>query len=180
MTSYTEMAGYSGIQKLFHWVIAIIVIAMLGLSFFLDDVPEIYKYQAFLIHKSLGISVLFLMILRFILLIVLGRPNLPTQISAWEFTLSRIVQYGFYILLIVMAIVGWIMSVAAGKTPTFFGLFSLPLPIEPNKALSQLMFQFHQKIAFILIVLIILHVLGALKHHFIDKDNVLNHMLPKR
>lgn len=180
MTSYTEMAGYSRTQKLFHWVIAIVVIAMLALSFFLDDVPEIYKSQAFLIHKSLGLSILFLMILRFLLLMVQGRPALPSRMQAWEFVLSRIVQYGFYVLLIAMPIFGWIMSVAAGRTPTFFGLFALPLPIEPNKALSKLMFQYHQKIAYILIALIILHILGALKHHFIDKDNVLNHMLPRR
>lgn len=71
------------------------------------------------------------------------------------------------------------MSVAADRIPNYFGLFKAPLPwIEPNKSLAKLMAESHEIIAWILIAFITLHVLGALKHHFIDKDNVLKRMLP--
>ena len=72
------------------------------------------------------------------------------------------------------------MSVAAGYTPSFFNLFSVPLPIEKNKALAGLMNTSHLIIAWILIGLIVLHVAGALKHYFINKDQVLQTMLPSK
>lgn len=184
MSKENKMAGMNGVKrystgsKLLHWVIAIIVITMLSLSFFLDDVPDEYKSTAFMMHKSFGLTVLILMIIRFVWILHKGKPSLPISIPLWEKILSHLVQYSFYILLIAMPICGWIMSVAGGRVPTFFGLFYLPLPIAENKPLSKLMLQCHQIIAWILIVLIILHVAGAIKHHFIDKDKVLRRMLP--
>lgn len=172
-----KITVYPFSSKLFHWVLAVLVIGMLCVGFFMDDFPKQYKAVVFLMHKSLGISILFLMIIRFIWVHAKGKPALPTTMKLWEKFLSRIVQYGFYILLVIMPLSGWIMSVAADKIPVYFGLFKLPLPwIGVNKALAKLMAEWHETIAWILIVLIILHILGALKHHYIDKDNVLRSM----
>ena len=170
--------AYSGGSKVFHWLIAFIVISMLSGSFFLDDLPKQYQSNAFMIHKSLGLTVLFLMIARFLWIQLYGKPALPTTVPRWQKIVSRIVQYSLYLFLITMAMCGWIMSVAAERVPSYFGLFSLTLPIEPNKALAKLMDQSHKTIAWVLIILITLHVAGAIKHHFIDKDNVLKRMLP--
>ncbi len=169
---------YSSGSKLFHWVIAFIVITMLSVSFFLESVPEQYQSLAYAIHKSLGLTVLFLTVLRFFLIMYRGKPVLPPTVSMWDKVVSRIVQYSFYLFLIVMPICGWIMSVAANRVPVYLGLIPMPLPIEANKALAKLMNQAHETIAWVLIVLVVLHVAGALKHHFIDKDNVLKRMLP--
>ena len=76
-----------------------------------------------------------------------------------------------------MPVCGWVMSVAAGRVPSYFGLFNMPLPIEANKTLSKFMLTSHKTIAWILITLVILHVGGALKHYFIDKDNIVQRML---
>ncbi|HAU1191906.1 TPA: cytochrome b [Legionella pneumophila] len=172
-------SDYSPLSKLFHWVIAIAVIVMLIAGFFLDEIPEQFQGVAYMLHKSTGITILFLMILRFIWIHANGKPALPASVRNWERFLSRFVQYGFYILLIIMPLSGWIMSVAADRTPSYFGLFQAPLPwIEPNKSLAELMAECHETIAWILIAFITLHILGAIKHHFIDKDNVLRSMLP--
>ena len=170
--------GYSAGSKVFHWLIAFIVILMLSVSFFLDDLPKQYQANAFMIHKSMGLTVLFLMIVRFFWIQLHGKPSLPTTVSRWQKIVSRLVQYSLYLSLITMAMCGWIMSVAAERVPSYFGLFRLTLPIKPNKALAQLMDQSHKTIAWVLIILISLHVAGAIKHHFIDKDNVLKRMLP--
>lgn len=170
---------YSTLSKLFHWIIALAVIIMLIAGFFLDEIPEQFQGVAYMLHKSTAITILFLMILRFIWIHAKGKPALPASVKSWEKILSRSVQYGFYVLLIVMPLSGWIMSVAADRIPNYFGLFKAPLPwIEPNKSLAKLMAESHEIIAWILIAFITLHVLGALKHHFIDKDNVLKRMLP--
>lgn len=181
MNNKNSVLYYSSGSKFFHWVIALIVIGMLSGSFFLDDIPKQYAGMAYMIHKSLGVSILALMILRLLWIFHAGRPPLPVLVPAWEKLLSRVVQYSLYFFVILMPICGWIMSVAAGRVPTFFGLFSLPLPGIPlDENLSKLMNQSHKTIAWIIIVLLVLHTAGALKHHFIDKDTVLKAMLPKR
>lgn len=173
------ITGYSSLSKWFHWIIAMVVITMLTLSFFLDDVPAQYQPSAYMIHKSLGLTVLFLVILRFIWIQYAGKPSLPTTVPVWQKFAARAVQYSLYLFLIAMPLSGWLLSVFADKIPIFFGLFRVPFPgAHPDKMLSKLMDQTHKTIAWILISLIVLHILGAMKHHFIDKDNVLRRMLP--
>jgi len=176
--SKQERVSYASGSKLFHWLIAIIVISMLSFSFFLSDVPEQYSPLAYMLHKSFGLTVLCLMVFRIIWIRYHGRPLLPATLPSWQKVLIRSVQYSLYVFLFAMPISGWVMSVAANKTPLFFGLFHVPLPIEPNKALAGFMSQTHTIIAWILIGLITLHVAGALKHYLINKDNVLQSMLP--
>ncbi len=173
-----KVTRYSAVLKFFHWLIAFVVIAMLSGSFFLDDLPEQYQSGAYMAHKSLGLTVLFLMIARFLWVQYSGKPELPATVSMFEKVVSRVVQYSFYLFLIAMPICGWVMSVAANRVPSYFGLFRMPLPIATNKILANIMDQAHKTIAWILIVLIILHIAGAMKHHFIDKDTVLKRMLP--
>jgi cytochrome b561 len=154
---------------------------MLCVGFLLDSIPEQYQGIAYMMHKSIGISLLVLMILRLIIVLASKRPALPATVAHWERILSRFVQYSFYVLLILMPLSGWIMSTAANRIPSYFGLFSLPFPgINPNEKLADFMLSVHEIIAYTLIVFISLHILGALKHHFIDKDNVLKSMLPHR
>ncbi|WP_242602138.1 cytochrome b [Legionella nagasakiensis] len=168
---------YSMGSKVIHWLSAVIVITMLSLSFFLGDLPEKYQPLGYLIHKSFGLTVLFLFFLRILWIICRGKPSLPTTVPGWQKIMARSVQYSLYVFLFAMPMSGWIMSVSANRIPVFFGLFPVPLPIEPNKGLAKLMADAHGVIAWILIVLIVLHVAGAMKHYFIDKDRVLQSML---
>jgi cytochrome b561 len=177
--SHTPVTKYSSLSKLFHWVIALAVILMLSAGFFLDDLPEQFQGTAYMLHKSTGITLLFLMLLRFIWIHAVGKPALPTAMRLWEKMLSRVVQYGLYLLLIMMPLSGWIMSVAENRDPIYFGLFKASLPwVGENQSLSKFMAESHETIAWILIAFITLHILGALKHHFINKDTILRRMLP--
>lgn len=162
-----------------HWLIALIVMTMLAGSFFLEDLPQAIKPTGIMMHKSLGITILILMILRVFWLAKLKRPTLPAAMPRWELWLARGVQAAMYVTLIGMAMVGWVMSALSNRIPVFFGIVRLPLPgISPNPDLAEIFFQIHQTIAWILIALIVLHIVGALKHAIIDKDNVMETMLP--
>ncbi|CEK10601.1 cytochrome b [Legionella hackeliae] len=173
-------AEYTKGFKFIHWFIALLVILMLGAGFFLDDLPEEYMGTAYMMHKSIGLTILFLMIFRLIWVSYKGRIPLPESVPAWERVFSRVVQYSLYLFLILMPLSGWIMSVAAQRTPSYFGLLSLPLPwVKPDKQLAHFMEDVHGIIAWVLIGLIVLHIAGALKHHFYDKDSVLQSMLPR-
>jgi cytochrome b561 len=151
---------------------------MLSGSFFLGNLPEQYQPSAYMMHKSFGLTLLFLVLARFFWIQYAGKPALPKTVPMWQKILSRTVHYSLYLLLICMPLCGWVMSVAGNRVPSYFGLFQMPLPIKANKALSEFMDQSHKTIAWILIALIVLHIAGAIKHHFIDKDNVLKRMLP--
>ncbi|MDP3559821.1 MAG: cytochrome b [Legionellaceae bacterium] len=171
---------YSSLSKFFHWTIALIVIPMVLGSFFLGDLPSGVRGTAIALHKSFGLTVLLLMLLRIIWIFFAGRPVLPDSVPRWQRILAHAVQYALYLTVLAMPLVGWMMSQAAGHTPRFFGLFALPFPgISENKALSDLLFDIHQKIAFVIIGLLCLHIAGAIKHYFIDKDVVVKRMLPR-
>lgn len=168
---------YAKASKLLHWIIAFIVILMLSLSFFMDDVSDLNKPSVYMVHKSFGLTVLVLMILRIVWMIHRGRPDLPKTVPHWEKVFSRTVQYGFYVFLLIMPLSGWILSCAADHIPQFFGFISVPFPgISPNKSLADFMDNVHKIVAWILIGLLFLHVSGALKHHFWDRDSVLKRM----
>lgn len=179
--SKKTISKYSTTSKLFHWIIALLVFIMLIVGFSFNNIPPETRGTAYMLHKSTGITILFLMILRLIWIHKSGKPPLPKKVPLWERVFSRMIQYGFYILLILMPLSGWIRSVAADKVPVYFGLFKANLPwVGVNQNLSESMANVHLIIAWIIVVFITLHVLGALKHHFIDKDDVLKKMWPGR
>ncbi len=172
---------YSSGSKFLHWLIALIVIIMPCLSFFIGDLPEKYVGIAFTLHKSFGICVLVLMLIRIIWISYTGKPSLPATVAVWERLFSRFVQYSLYIFVILMPLSGWIMSTASKYDFNFFTLFQLPMPgIERDQHIAELMQQVHNKIAWIIIVLLTLHIAGAFKHYFIDKDEVMGRMLPEK
>ncbi|KTC65096.1 cybB cytochrome b-561 transmembrane protein (plasmid) [Legionella adelaidensis] len=173
-----NLISYSNPSKVFHWVVALLVLLMLALSFFMEDIQEQYQPQAYFIHKSIGLLIFLLMIIRILWIFYRGKPPLPKTVPTWQKWVARIVQYSLYLFLILMPISGLVMSVAADHPPSFFGLFTVTLPIAPNEALAEFMAEVHEFIAWTLITLIVLHVGGALKHFLIDKDNVLQTMLP--
>jgi cytochrome b561 len=173
--------AYRPLSKFFHWTIALIVIPMVTGSFYIDTLSKASQGTVIMLHKSFGLLVLALMLMRISYLLIAGRPDLPPTVATWERVLARFVQYSLYISLILMPLCGWMMSTAAGHPPVFFKLVTLPFPgISPNELLSNQLFLAHQIIAYIILGLLFLHISGALNHHFIDKDNVLNNMLFSR
>src|SRR5688572_1609174 len=110
-------SSYSKGSKWLHWLVAVVVITMLSLSFFLDDLPESYKPVSYMIHKSFGLTVLFLMVLRLIWIMHSGRPAWPDSVAKWERIISSTVQTLMYLFLFLMPICGWTLSLAAGRVP---------------------------------------------------------------
>lgn len=173
------MKKYSKGMIALHWLIATIVILMLSLSFFLEDLPKTMRPTAIMLHKSFGISILALTLFRFFWSKKSGRPALPVTMPRWELILALSVQGALYVFLVIMPLTGWFMAVLSDHVPVWFGLIRLPIPgIAKNSAAAESLFQAHQIIAWILIGLVCLHIAGALKHAIIDKDKVLESMLP--
>lgn len=172
---------YSSLSKSLHWFIALLVILMLGFSFFLGDIPRSYRATAFMLHKSTGFLILILMLFRLAWRLKTGKPALPEATPRWEVRLSQSVQWAFYVLLILMPLCGWVFSMAKNKVPSFYGLFALPLPgIPRSDAVAAVFVWAHVIIAWLLIALIGLHVCGVLYHQLVRRDNLLQRMLSQK
>lgn len=163
--------SFGSITKFFHWTIAPIMLIMLVLGVCMSG-------ELIAIHKIIGLIVLFLATLRLIWVLQNPTPKLPLNMPVYEKLLAKIVKIILYICMFGMPLSGWAMSTAFGFVP-HIGSLSLPMPgIPNNRALATTMENLHTILACALFGSITLHIAGALKHYFINKDNVLQRMLP--
>jgi len=170
---------FGAVTKSFHWGIALIVVCLLIGGHLMHDLPDgTIKLVIYNLHKSLGITVLTLTLCRLLWNNVSERPHLDDPMPAWEKPLARPLQNIFYVLLLAMPLTGWIFSSAAGRPVHFFGLFTLPDLVSPDKPIAKFFRELHGIISYIIISAVALHVGSVLKHHFIDKDEHLKRMLP--
>jgi cytochrome b561 len=171
--------SYGSVGKFVHWLMAAMVITMLIVGFSMDSFDEPLKSQVYGFHEEFGLTLMGVLIFRLYWRWVNPQPELPVALSAWEKVLSRLTHYLLYIALAIMIASGWAKSTSSGYTPNFYGLFELPMPFIPiSKTVSHFVKQVHVTTVWILITLVSLHILAALNHHFIYKDNVLKRMLP--
>lgn len=170
-------SAYGAIAKLIHWLIFILVLIMLMIGFLMGSISDkAFRGEIIQIHKMTGLFILCLMILRAIWASFNPKPVLPLGTPRWEILAERTVHFLLYLVLIAMPIVGWVSSVAAGHPPKLFNLtFNLPVP--KNEILSDIGFQAHGLIAFMIIFLVSIHVIAAFYHYFVKKDNILQRML---
>lgn len=172
-----SLENYNPFHKILHWTIAVLVIGLLILGSLLDDVPKHMAETAYTIHKSFGVLVLVLMVIRLAWRATHRVPNLPLAISPLEKGLAHFSYFLWYVLLIAMPISGFIESQAAGYPPTFFGLFTFPTWIAKNEETAKLFANIHYWLAWIIFGLLIIHVLAPVKHRVFDKINLWKRML---
>lgn len=173
------LQSYGITAKSFHWLMALLVIGMLCVGFYMDGMemgPD--KIQLFGLHKSTGALILGLATLRLLWRWMNPVPALPAGIPFWQRAGAHLSHYGLYALLFAMPLIGWAMSSAAGFPVSVYGWFTLPniVPVDPDMVKLCKRLHYYGAVAFI--ALISLHVLAALFHHFIRKDDVLRRMLP--
>ena len=170
---------YGSVAKLFHWLVAILIISLIIVGLVIDQMsasPQ--KLQLLGLHKSFGITVLSLAFLRFAWKLSNVAPLLPFKMGRWEKYAAHAGHALLYFFMFAMPLSGWFMSSAAGYTVSVFGWFTMPNVIGPNQELRAFFSEAHEYMAFGLIAMITLHVFAALLHHFYYKDNVLLRMLP--
>jgi len=167
---------YGVLAKLFHWVIALMLVGLVvaGLTFTsMDRGPE--RAQITLIHKSTGLLLLLLMTLRLLWKFANPTPADPPGTPAWQSLAARLVHWGLYAAVFFQLTLGILVS---GQRPIpFFGLFEIgPLLVE-NEEQHEFFEELHEAGWIIIATLVGVHVLAALYHHFVKKDDVLKRML---
>lgn len=179
MAARSDLSRWGSIAKFFHWTIALFVIGLLIGGLVMVDMkvsPDKFKFYA--LHKSFGVTVLVLMLLRFAWRGVDPRPadvaGMPPAVAFLAHSVHRLL----YLALLAMPISGWVYNSASNFPLQWFGLIQLPALVAPDKEIKHWAHETHEFLAWTIIVLLALHVAGALKHHFIDRDETLRRMLP--
>ena len=170
---------WGAVAQLLHWLIVIFVITQFTLFALFDDLPAGARKLTLLArHKSVGITILMLALLRLAWRSANPTPELPDTLKPYERRLARFTHGLLYGLLFAVPLAGWTASSARGFPVSWFGLFTLPDLVPKNKGLYDTLLDTHAFLAWTLGAVAIIHLLAALKHHFVLKDDVLRRMLP--
>lgn len=174
----TTRQHFTGPQRLLHWLMAICILAMLfiGVGMVSTITP---KYLTLVqIHKPLGIVILVLALIRLVLRIRYGAPELPDDLPVPMKLAAHLSHYVFYVLMIGMPLFGWGMLSAASYPVALFGGMYLPPILPLSEGLQPILWNAHYYLAFVFFALILLHVAAALFHAFIRHDGVFDAMAP--
>jgi cytochrome b561 len=170
---------YGAVAQTLHWLIAALVVTMFGLGWYMSDLPlGQRKFDLYQLHKSLGLTIFALVLVRLVWRLGHAPPPLPAGLPAWERAAARAAHALFYVLLLAQPLIGFVQSNAANFPLVVWGVLPLPALIGSDEALAETLVEVHELVARVLLVLILLHVAAALRHHFLLKDDVLRRMLP--
>ncbi|MDB6060965.1 MAG: putative cytochrome b-561 protein [Verrucomicrobiaceae bacterium] len=180
---------YTRIAMFFHWTVAVLMLTNIGLILSVDYLPEEWARPAIDTHKSIGITVLGLFILRLLWRFAHRPPQLPPIFAKWEVVTAHFVHIGLYALMLLLPLSGWLHD-SAWKNAVNHPLqlfYLIPWPriawvtqLDPGpKEMWHTTFgNIHTALAYIFYALFALHIAGALKHEWIDRESVLRRMWP--
>jgi cytochrome b561 len=170
---------YTRTAKSLHWLMAIMLFGLLALGFYMADLPlSPSKLKLFSWHKWAGVTVFMLVFIRLAWRVTHQPPALPASMPKTMQLAAHAGHLALYGLMLAIPLTGWLMSSAKGFQTVWFGIVPLPDLLQKNKALGDLLRQVHEALNLLLVAMIAVHVLAALKHHFIDRDDILKRMLP--
>jgi cytochrome b561 len=203
----SETQRYTTVAVVLHWLIAASIVGLIAAGWWmtnaaegLRDLPPAERramapqvQSVYQLHKSMGLTVLVLSLVRLGWRLINPPPALPAGMPAWQKAASSLTHIGFYVLMIGLPLSGW-AYVSTGFTEDgdpfpvatmWFGLFEVPhIPFiaeaaeETRKALAAASFETHEALVYATVALLVLHIGAAIKHHVIDKDGVAARMIP--
>jgi len=171
---------YSATAIGLHWLIALLIVGGFYLGWIMTDIPGFTptKLKYFSWHKWIGVTVFVLAALRLLWRVKHRAPAMPTGVPRWQQGAAHLTHFLLYVLMLVIPASGYLYSSAAGLQVVYLGVLPLPTLIGPDKALKATLRIVHVALNYGLLVLVVMHVLAALKHHFVDRDGLLGRMLP--
>jgi cytochrome b561 len=168
---------YSNVSVFLHWIIALLIVVNICLGLMMGaHIRGVFPY-----HESVGLTVLLLSVIRLLWRLANPWPPLPAQMAGWEKALSRIVHVLFYVAIIAIPLMGWLaVSASPGDhgIPKFWGVVIPRLPITQDHELHEQLGDIHAWMVWATVGLLVLHIAGAWKHTYMQKDHELARMIP--
>lgn len=175
--SSSHKATYGALSRFNHWAIAVVMIGMLGFGLYLDNAELAREARGSLIglHKAIGVLFLVFALWRVGYRLVCGFPVSVADMPAWQETVAKGVHWLLLAGILIMPISGVLMSLYGGHAIDVFGLFAIPVQ-EKNETLAEIGHILHGLGGKVLLIAIAVHVVAALKHHIVDRDETLMRM----
>lgn len=177
---WTNTSHHFGwLSILLHWSMAILLIGMYFLGDYMVglDYYDDWYHQAPALHKAVGILLLFLLMIRFVWNTTQAHPQALKPERIWQNRLARMGHLGLYGLVIILGVSGYLISTAKGQGIDVFAWFTVPAFLPEDAQRGELAGDIHEVAATLFILLVLIHIAAALKHHFFDKDKTLLRML---
>lgn len=171
--------SYGLIAKLFHWIMAALIIGLIGLGWYMVQLTyyDWFYHGSLSLHRSVGLIVLALAVLRLAWMLVDRRPRPPLSLTTFDMIASRTVHAVLIVLMVVMPVSGYLISTEAGDPVPVFGLVNMPAVIDVSDQLREIATDVHFYSVYATAGLVVLHTLAALKHHLVDRDETLRRMI---
>jgi cytochrome b561 len=173
---------YGAVAIAFHWLLALAIVGSFSLGVYMHDLPfSIARVKLFNYHKWAGVTILALSALRLLWRLTHRPPPVPARVLAamppWQQRAAQLSHGLMYVLFFAVPLLGWAYSSAAGLSIVWFGVLPLPDFVPVNKALADAVLKpLHAYAAFTLAAVVLVHVAAAIKHQFIDRDNLMSRM----
>jgi cytochrome b561 len=179
----TPVEVYGRLPRFLHWLTVALIAIQLPVGVYMAyrgnilNVWDKVTGALYNSHKLVGVTILLVVLCRLAYRLIHGAPAHEPTLEPWQRAASRLNHWGMYALLICAPVAGYV-GIALFPALDIFGLFSLPAVVAPDKEASKTAFLVHKLLVALLVLMIAVHVLAALFHYFIRKDNVLGRMLP--
>lgn len=162
-----------------HWFIALLIFAAFPLGVYMHELPlSPDKLRLYSYHKWIGVTVFMLALIRLYWRATHQPPALPASMPGWEKLAAHATHYALYALIFIIPLSGWLMSSAKGVQTVWFGMLPLPDLLEKNRELGKALEEVHKALNFTMAGLVLIHAAAAIRHHLVDRDEVLTRMLP--
>lgn len=172
--------GYTRTAVTLHWLLAVLIIFNLAFGLYTVSLPlSPQKLRFFSWHKWVGVTVFLFAAGRLMWRLWHPVPAPPGAMKAWEQTAAHGAHVLLYVLFFAAPLTGWLFSSAAGFQTVYLGVLPIPDLLGKNKDLADVLKLAHKSINYTMAAVIVMHATAALKHHFIDRDDVLARMLPR-
>lgn len=182
MTLKNTDERWGPVSQLLHWLIVALILVVAAVGLVMDDLPRTPKYfWVYTAHKSTGITLLALVLLRLGWRWYAGSPAPVAGTPSWQHRIAVLTHVLLYALILAMPLSGWLYDSASGLRPfKWFGLFDMPKLVGPDRNLSDLARGAHEWLFWGLVALVAVHAAAAFHHHLFRGDVTLIRMLPSR
>lgn len=170
------------VSQALHWVVVVLILVLAIVGLIMDELPRSPKYfWVYTAHKSTGITVLTLVLLRLGWRAYAGSPKPVPHTPGWQHRTAVATHVMLYALILAMPLSGWLYDSASGLRPfRWYGLFDVPKLVAPDEALAAFSRGAHEWLFLSIVALVALHAGAALYHHLFLRDATLLRMLPQR
>jgi cytochrome b561 len=168
------------VARILHWGMFLLFGVTVFIGFYMVDLPRGFaKYQVYSRHKSLGITLLVLAVMRWLWRLIDTAPGRPVM-PRWQSIMSSAMVAALYVVMLVIPLSGWLYNSAAGFPLQWFGYIHWPALLDANPSIKVIARQVHEAAVYIFMGLLLVHIAAACKHHWVDRDDIMRRMLPFR